>query len=257
MKFLKLLLLFASLAPAASFSLMLEQSTPKEVGHPIDIFSESSKPKPTIILLHGCNGVNAYGDPYRVAAKKYAEWGYNVAVLDSFSRRGYTNNCSASRIARVSPDARAQDVVKLIAYINKKSWHRGPIGVIGMDHGGTTVLRLAFKSSANAPVIGVALYPNCELAHLKVDTNKLTFPIQIHVGKNDDWARADLCKKYESSSAQVYFYESASHWFDVDMSPRNYLGHQLRFNLNASKLSSERIKEFLDKYVGTFELGSK
>src|SRR4029079_18998393 len=66
---------------------------------------EGSGPFPALVHLHGCGGLppavkaNTADDFW---AKRLADWGYAVLVVDSFTKRGVNNTCSGEFAPRVA-----------------------------------------------------------------------------------------------------------------------------------------------------------
>ena len=53
----------------------------------LDVFSVKSGKASTVLIAHGCDGVQR-NLSYREWARQISGWGYNAIVVDSYSKRG-------------------------------------------------------------------------------------------------------------------------------------------------------------------------
>lgn len=209
--------------------------------HPV---GTKEQPRPTVLLAHGCNGV---GGPWETQwLHRLKHWGYNGVIVDSFTRRGHSNVCN--RALLVSPYNRADDLEEVAQTVRKENWHRGAIAVIGMSHGGATALVVGGSPKISAISASVALYPGCmHIAQRDVESPRI--PTQVHLGEKDHWTPVSSCmlvtsafKRYHSH----FVYPNAGHAYDIAVPPRNYMGHFLAYDQDASDKTFARIKAFLD-----------
>lgn len=117
--------------------------------------------------------------------------------------------------------------------------------MIGMSHGGA----VAIDAAINANTFGrlkatVALHPGCTNIRDNYENPKI--PVQLHLGMKDSWTP---CLSSNWSNYESYVYENAGHSFDIDRPTRNSGGHILWFDKEATMLSQDRIKNFLEKHL--------
>lgn len=204
---------------------------------PIDKELQSS-PSPTIILAHGCSGIN--GQDYGWV-KLLHKAGYNIIVPDSLSPRNVGTTCNRRA---VTYEQRADDINTIAKWIKKQSWHNGPIIGIGFSHGAASVLEAGM--SVNTPLSAVvAYYPWCKLSYKHVQ-----IPSQIHIGALDTWTPSANCEaiKDYNTNQKVFIYDNAYHSFDRSYNTMSN-GHALQFDQDAY----EKSKELTLKFIKTFQ----
>lgn len=214
--------------------------------HGITIINQSS-PKPTIVLAHGCNGMS---QDYYKNGKEIASWGYNVVLVDSFTKRNYSNICTNGRV--VMPAERAKDANEAVEWILKQPWHQGKIGFIGYSHGGSTALNIVGNKDIKNISAVVAFYPNCKSIFVGQDYRYGHLPLQIHSGDNDAWTPVAYCHKLISgptdSEYNLFVYPGATHGFDLSFHGTLY-GHFMTPDYQARKVSMIRTKDFFDRHI--------
>ncbi len=205
-------------------------------------------PHPGVVLLHGCAGMTASGERW---AARLAEWGYIALVADSFTPRGLSNICG--RPGTLPPLARAEDAFAAAAWLRANTQLReGQVAAIGFSHGGGTALAVATRRSVErlpaAPFAAVvAFYPWCP--HTGAP---LASPLLILVGNADDWTPAARCQRLlsdwrpEFGAATLQVYPGATHAFDAPGRERRYLGHLMRYDAEAARDATDRVRRFLD-----------
>lgn len=224
-------------------------ATPKTFKETIEIIRDNPSPKSTIMLLHGCNGQQGY--EWHSQARMIASWGYNVVMVDSFTKRGYRNICSNTDV--VHPRERAQDVIETTKYILNQPWHKGKIGVIGYSHGGSVALNISTNPETSNISGVVAFYPSCASYVVGQNYWYAKVPLQIHIGDKDDWTPARSCMSESwatpKKSYELFVYKNTYHSFDRAGEPRTYLGHHLESNVESSNLANGRTREFFAKFL--------
>jgi dienelactone hydrolase len=201
---------------------------------------KARNPAPSVIVAHGCDGPNVWTEDWR---KRLNSWGYNAVVVDQFKKRGFPTGLCERAGGLVPPDERNLDISELADWIEKQPWHRGRIGIIGMSHGGATVIDAAINPGTFKKFsAGVALYPGC--MNVRSNYENPLFPVQVHLGKQDGWTP---CLSSNWSNYESYVYENAGHSFDINMPTRRFAGYTLWFDSEATAKSQKRIREFLDK----------
>lgn len=210
-------------------------------------YVKNDVPRPTVIVLHGCNGVNDYGQSYFQWASKINSWGFNAIVLDSFSRRGYGNICNKEFY--VMPFERSEDVLELAEEIRKQPWHKGNIGVIGFSHGGSTALNISGRQNQNQINFAIAFYPSCNHIFAGAHIIDMTIPTQMHLGEKDDWTPHTECM-LQTKNVKNFVYKNATHAFDMNYPSRNYYGHWLAYSSSATTQATKHVQEFLSANRG-------
>jgi dienelactone hydrolase len=208
----------------------------------------SDKPRPTVLIAHGCDGVSSPSSMmiYSKWAEQLDSWGYNAVIVDSYSFRGWGHMVICENPFRVMPKDRADDLLTTAEYIQTQPWHKGKIGAIGFSHGGSTVLNLASRDQKLINV-AVSYYPWCGHSYNRTNNNYIAkIPLQSHLAENDDWTPVQYCD-YLYHEKEAYLYKGATHSFDIDYQKRIVLSHKLQYHPQAAKLSKERVKEFLDR----------
>lgn len=209
----------------------------------IELIQPNNLPKPTVMVLHGCDGQRSKS--WHSQARIYSDWGYNVVMVDSFTRRGYSNVCSDGH--KVHPRLRALDVQQAVDYINRQSWHRGGIVVVGYSHGGAVALNVAANPDVTGITAVVAFYPHCGTYFIGQNYWYNRVPVTIHIGDRDTWTPPGICMRESWTGVAYQFnvYANSYHGFDRGGEPRTYMGHYLELNSAATELAYSRVREFL------------
>jgi dienelactone hydrolase len=219
----------------------------------IDIIKNKITPAPSILVLHGCGGVDNH---YRKWADTIVSWGYNAIIIDSFS--GLVEKVVCKDMSQSSPTIRSSHALSVATWASQQDWSTKKIGTIGFSHGGWTVLYLttdtirAFYPNSNI-VSSVAYYPYCGSGFSEIQ--KLATPIQIHIGELDDWTPAKDCEKLGKIKARLkdnlFIYKDAHHDFDRLNTKYTYMSgtgaKTLESHPEARELSMKRTKEFFEK----------
>ena len=213
---------------------------------------------PTVILLHGCFG------PEYPHFQKWIDalnsWGYNAVVINSFTPRGARQVCDRPAMV-VTKEQRSVDAYDTAKWVVKQDWANEKVGIVGFSHGGGTVLYSAASSYVERNFgkqlisAGVAYYPNCDM---NFNWDKPAIPVQIHMGEADDWTPPGMCRDMTKNwgiQDQYFEYSKGTHGFDVwgmhQFSAPDATGkrHWIDYDANATELSLQRTKAFLDKYL--------
>ena len=213
---------------------------------------EGAGPFPAVVLMHDCSGLGPRGgrSPRRWA-RKLVEWGYAVALPDSFSTRGFPEGvCTAASPDRnaVGPMFRVRDAYDALRHLRTLPFVDGQrVGVMGGSHGGATTLATLSEGPADTPAMGqakqqgfragIALYPGCSIGRPRFDTRyKAVAPLLILAGELDDWTPAEPCRRLapaaakEGAPVRIKVYPGAHHAFD-GKAPQRYVAE--RNNANA------------------------
>lgn len=221
--------------------------------------SDSDGPFPALVLLHGCDGVE-YDDPATVSTENtFIARGYVVLLVDSFTPRGITGAdgvCDGTDWLKGSPRVRAGDAHAGKDYLASLPYVDGErVAVIGWSHGGMTVLEAVKNIAINEPArprpfkAAIAFYPNCPLKLRGLDA-----PLLVLIGDADDWTRAVYCKAMTLKGETKHEYElvvypGATHAFDWENAPGEYLGHKLIYDPEATADAYKRVAEFLERHL--------
>ena len=225
----------------------LNESAPIE--KTIKIVQKTIIPKPTIIFAHGCGGAQRpHAD---LKSRMIADWGYNVVVVDSFTKRRAWDVCSD--LLSVTPTQRSIDIRDATKWILQQSWHRGKIGIIGYSHGGSAVLHTVGHRDSKHISAAVAFYPGCSSYFVGQDYRYGYIPVQIHTGTGDQWTPAHRCRKeihgVDDQPFEFFAYDGATHSFDMPGLSYTFQGHFLAYDSAATKLAENRTREFFEKHV--------
>jgi dienelactone hydrolase len=222
-------------------------------GAPLELWlPPGTGPFPAVLVMHGCNGVS---DHYRSWAGRLVGWGYAAAIVDSFGPRGLHSICE--RPDALQSAVAAQDASNAAIYLRTSPGIQADrIGIVGFSHGGSTTLWAAIAEGVPVDRGGrpfqaaVAYYPTCSGGTI---VSPFATDVLILIGKDDDWALADLCLKTIAARANqtrppaIKVYPGAVHAFDFGSLPRvNYLGHMVGGNAEAAADSFVMTKAFLD-----------
>lgn len=240
-----LLCIFTSLSYAKSIQ-SVEIHNKKTVKLYIEIYRVASLNAPTVIVLHGCGGVDSH---HRDWARQLNSWGFNSVVLDSFSTRWESSVCE--KPFSVTPSQRAVDLQFTARWIAEQPWGKSKIGVIGFSHGAWATLYATSKKEiireVGTTVISsaVAFYPYCDTSRLY---DSPAMPLQIHSGNLDSWAPSTMCtdlSRHWNMTDNFFVYTDSYHGFDrfnTDISVGN---HRLKSNPDANAIARSRTKDFL------------
>jgi dienelactone hydrolase len=223
-----------------------------------------SGPYNTVMLIPGCDGLDQNGwAQMRTWATWLMQLNYAVLTIDSFTPRHVTNTCTNGEV--VPGELHAADFYTAAAYISHLSQLQGgKIGGMGFSHGGWGVLEaassrtpgiVALRSRLETEHFGiaalVAVYPAC-FRHIEAN---FQVPLLILIGEDDDWTPARACRRLAAyprqngSQVQLKVYPNAYHVFDVDKPPRQYVGHQLAYDAEATANARHDIQEFFAHWL--------
>lgn len=218
----------------------------------------STENKHTVIYLHGCGGVKSYASSW---FSKFKEWGYNVVVVDSFGPRWLGEACSNYEYMSKKPYERIDDMYAAAEWTMKQSWNKGKPAAVGFSHG-AQVLHIASTSdyvqkSKRLISSAVAFYPYCH--HDVVTDWEAGWPMQMHLGKLDNWTPEWLCTghaRFQSDKFDYQIYEGAHHGWDIGFSATmNAVGNggyvrprTIEYNAQADRDSTENTKKWLAKF---------
>lgn len=185
-------------------------------------------PFPTIVAMHGCNGLR---DAAGRTRPLYADWGerlaaQGMAVLfpDSYGSRGLGSQCRV-RNRTVQPyRERVADAQAARHWLQMQDWvQKDRVGLLGWSNGAIATLwtvrpRTVVKDGQPDFRSAVAFYPGCR--RLVERGWSARIPTLILVGAADNWTPARDCEQMvagargRSARASIVKYRDAYHSFD-------------------------------------------
>jgi len=211
----------------------------------------SEEPQPAIVLLHTCNGISEHEEMW---SKRLVDWGYVVLSVDSFTPRGVEYVCDGRVGNYVGPWARALDAYGAKKYLSTRSFvDSARIAVLGMSHGGMTVLETIKQSTSEGLAMkpfqaAIALYPLCSTPE------SINTPTLILAGDKDSWTPVKLCEQYVDKlqpqhEITLKVFAGAYHAFDHPGIDIVELGYIVRSNPEAAAEASQITREFLEEWL--------
>ena len=187
-------------------------------------------------------------------SKKLVSWGYVVLSVDSFTPRGFEYVCDG-RIgggATTTPWRRALDAYGAKRYLSTRSFvDPARIAVMGLSHGGMTVLETIKKSTSEGLTMkpfqaAIAFYPLCS------KPEPINTPTLILTGSEDSWSPAELCaqlvgKLQPQHEITLEVIDGAHHAFDHPGIDIVELGYIVRSNPKAAAQASQMSRKFLEE----------
>lgn len=235
-------------------TLNIYNKSPIQIG--AEVFKADKLPAPTVLVMHGCGGVDAHHLQW---ANQLQQWGFNAVVIDSFTTRSVSSACT--KVMNVPPLQRAIDAHLAAKWVMSQEWSEKKVGVLGFSHGAWATLYASTQQDAEREIgasyltSAVAFYPYCETT-LNFLSRKL--PLQIHIGQDDDWTPATMCKDLARNwnlGENHFEYERAHHGFDrlnTDQSVQGTDGGALRMRTlrsdpQANRAARGHVRQFFDK----------
>ncbi len=213
---------------------------------------EGDGPFPTVVLLHGCSGLDQTNKRDNAWISRLLKWGYASFQVDSFRPREISTICNNWNLIVGMIGKRSQDAFEAKSHLAKIPFvDSSRIAAMGWSHGGTTILDSITRSvTDNSPFnAAVAFYPYCYAS-----LSQLKSPVLILIGEKDDWSPADYCTNFMPSGnneheAVLKIYPGAYHDFDYEGLDEIYEGHKIRYDPIATQDSIIQVKKFLAKYL--------
>jgi dienelactone hydrolase len=223
-------------------------------------------PYPAILMMHGCLGVYAFGDPTRDINSLYREWGnrlvnagYVVLLVDSFTPRNVPQNQCGSGGGLSEVYLRPTDAYAGLNYLATQTFvDSTKVGLLGWSNGGSAVMSAMdvtrFKTSLNFKA-AVAFYPGCGLhsayGGLTESTWKPYDAFLILHGSADTVVRAGVCrsridiaKTLGATDISFAIYPHVQHSFDAATKVDSQF---TQYDVDAKIAADERTMLFFDK----------
>jgi dienelactone hydrolase len=217
---------------------------------------DGAGPFPTIVLLHGCNGLAASFRRAPASSRWIAllvSWGYAVLTFDSFAARGYTPICS-----REVEFYRVADAFGALAFLTaRRDIVATKIAVLGFSSGGIAALSAVEQRDHEPFELPTDLHFNAAVAFSPVCMSEgvMAAPALVLVGELDDWSPVARCRFMVADSEgkgapiRLMIYPGAAHDFgDAALRPlRQRFGHFSAYNRAATEDAIGQVKDFLDQ----------
>ena len=238
----------------------------QKLGRPVEITTEpavkvkgyllrpdTDDSRPAVVVMHTCAGISEHEESW---ARRLTEWGYVTFSVDSLGPRGYEYICDgrAEGGALTTPFRRALDAYGAKAYLGSLDYvDADRIAVIGMSHGGMTVLQIIRQSITDGLEMtpfqaAVAFYPLCG------EAGPINAPTMILVGGADSWTPAVLCETLvqqmpPDADVELRVYPEAHHTFDHPGIDTIDMGHVIRTDPQASADAAAAVRRFLEEHL--------
>ena len=185
-------------------------------------------PHPAVVMLHGCGGAyarsGALNARHRMWGELFADNGYVVLMLDSFTSRGVKEICTQKFVERTLKEAdRAGDAYAALAFMRARSdVDVKRVALLGWSHGGGTVLATITRPPAQGAGFAraVAFYPGCTARAKRPAAFNPYAPLLVLIGGADDWTPAAPCEalagavRARGRPMEIVTYPGAYHDFD-------------------------------------------
>jgi dienelactone hydrolase len=187
-------------------------------------------PFPTVIALHGCDGLGGHSEPvlsrYRDWAEQLLKTGHAVLLPDSYGSREVGPQCQIrERERRVQARReRVADITASRLWLAQQSWvARDRISLVGWANGGSALLwavrpQSLSKSGEADFRSAIAFYPDCRASSGLGWSTRV--PTLVLIGAKDDVTPPAACRQMvdgahgRSALARIIVYPEAFHDFD-------------------------------------------
>jgi dienelactone hydrolase len=203
---------------------------------------------PAVVILHDCSGFGLY---YPLIADVLKSYGYVALALDSLGEANACQRLGEGAAAEASDADLALDWLARQNFVDSQR-----IALLGFSMGGSATL----DSVASGPIekIGsrhfraaIAYYPECNDR-----AGIMTVPTLILVGDKDDWTPASSCRDMmtrrngRGAPVTLVVYPGATHVFNFAYPTRDYLGHHLVYDAEATAQAWRQVRSFLRATLG-------
>jgi dienelactone hydrolase len=204
--------------------------------------------RPAVIELHGCSG---FGTGDVAVADILKSFGYVAIALGSLDDANLcTGDVSDGKLAEAFDAYAALDWLAQQSYVEPDR-----LALLGFSMGAGAVLdavepELIEDKKPRHFRAAIAYYPWC-----KDRAGLTTVPTLIFVGDKDDWTHASWCNDMmarrdgKGSPVTLVVYPDATHAFNFPAPPREYLGHHLEYDAEATADSWAQVRSFLHQWL--------
>jgi dienelactone hydrolase len=191
---------------------------------------DGNGPFPTVIALHGCDGLGNQAQPvqprYRDWAEQLLRAGKAVLLPDSYGSRELGPQCRINVKERrvLARRERVADIMAARHWLAQQSWAaRDRISLLGWANGASALLwavRPQLSSGNSEPDFrsAVAFYPDCRISSGLGWSARV--PTLLLIGANDDVSSPPACRQMidgargRSALTRIVVYPGAYHDFD-------------------------------------------
>lgn len=183
--------------------------------------SDTTKPLPTVLVVHENRGLNPY---VKDVARRLAKQGFIAFAPDALHPLGgYPGNDDDGRAMQRSLEREKieQDFMAAARWLKKHESGNAKLGVVGFCFGGyiSNLLAATMPDEINAAAPYYGTPAKGELA------NNVKGPLMIHFAEldkrvNASWEAYEAILKHNNANYQAFVYEGAQHGFHNDSTSR-------------------------------------
>jgi dienelactone hydrolase len=243
------------LLPAIAFITLFAASlaakaAPLPAPHEVDIPSSSGilhaqlykpggdGPFPTVIALHGCDGLGGHAEPvqprYRDWAEQLLKGGHAVLLPDSYGSRELGPQCRVKERRVHARSERVADITAARQWLVQQPWvAHDRISLLGWANGASALLwavrpQLASRNAEPDFRSAIAFYPDCRISSGLGWSARV--PTLLLIGAKDDISSPPACRQMmdgahgRSALTRIVVYPGAYHDFDRANFPLHALG---------------------------------
>jgi dienelactone hydrolase len=124
--------------------------------HAAFVGPEDDRPRPTVLLFHGCGGLRGHLPMYAAAAKAA---GWRAVIVDSYAPRGWSRQFAMATVCTgllLRGHERAGDILAAIHGVSQRSEvDASKLALAGWSHGGWGIME-AMSADRSAPGLGLS-----------------------------------------------------------------------------------------------------
>ena len=117
---------------------------------------DDDRPRPTVLLFHGCGGLRGHLPKYAAVARSV---GWRAVIVDSYAPRGWSRNFAMATVCtglKLRGAARAGDILaSLHGVLQRPDVDGSKIALAGWSHGGWGIME-AMSADRSRPALGLA-----------------------------------------------------------------------------------------------------
>ena len=155
----------------------LDQRWARLEPHSTTVGPDDDRPRPTVLLFHGCGGLRDHLPKYAAAAKAA---GWRAVTVDSYASRGWSRAFALSTVCTglmLRGDERAGDILATLSGVSRRrDVDASRIALAGWSHGGWGIME-AMSSARRPRSLGVA-----DPGAVSLDGVKATYLAYPYVG---------------------------------------------------------------------------